>query len=375
MKLAIISHTEHYKTDAGEIVGWGPTISEINHLLDVFDVIYHVAMLHQENPPPSALPYISDRVKFVALRPSGGRTLFSKWQTIQQAPAVISTVAKTLKEVDCFQLRTPTGIGVYLIPYLTCFSKKKGWYKYAGNWNQKNPPIGYKIQRWLLLNQSRKVTLNGSWDGQSEHCYTFENPCLTDEEIVEGKTVRTQKNILEPLQFCYVGRLEKPKGVERIINAFKLMSDKEKQRVGCVHMVGDGSEFEYFKNLAKKTGVLFNFHGFLPRHEVFTIYKQSHVFVMPTTASEGFPKVIAEAMNFGCLPIVSNISSIGHYIKHDQNGFLLNTITAKTLLSEIRKLLQLNEVEYHSMLNNQDEMLKKFTFSHYSERIIRDILK
>ncbi|MFK7782428.1 glycosyltransferase [Psychroserpens sp.] len=375
MKLAIISHTEHYKTTTGEVVGWGPTISEINHLIEVFDVIYHIAMLHQDTPPPSALPYTSDRVKFVGLKPSGGRTLMSKLHTIFQAPSVINTVAKTLEEVDCFQLRTPTGIGVYLIPYLTFFSKKEGWYKYAGNWNQKNPPLGYKLQRWMLLNQSRKVTINGTWSGQASHCYTFENPCLTDDEIIEGEKVRAQKNIQEPLQFCYVGRLEKPKGVERIIKAFQLLTDTEKQRVGCVHLVGDGSEFDYFKDLAKTTGVAFNFHGFLPRHKVFEIYKKSHVFVMPTTASEGFPKVIAEAMNFGCLPIVSNISSIGHYLKHQQNGFVLNTVTIDNLLEEIREVLKLGENKFHSMINDRDQMLNKFTFSNYKFRIQKEILK
>ena len=43
MKLAIISHTEHYPNQDGDIVGWGPTITEINHLLDRFEEIYHVA--------------------------------------------------------------------------------------------------------------------------------------------------------------------------------------------------------------------------------------------------------------------------------------------------------------------------------------------
>jgi hypothetical protein len=116
MKLAIISHTEHYKTEAGEIVGWGPTITEINYLLNSFETIYHVAMLHPGCPPPSALPYSSDRVKFVALKPLGGKTIYSKWETIQNAPKVVYTIQKILKKVDCFQLRTPTGIALYLIP-------------------------------------------------------------------------------------------------------------------------------------------------------------------------------------------------------------------------------------------------------------------
>lgn len=375
MNLAIISHTEHYETATGEIVGWGPTITEINHLLDVFDTIYHVAMLYEESPPPSALPYISDRIKFVPLKPSGGKTLFSKFQTLLRAPFVVNIVAKTLKEVDYFQLRTPTGIAVYLIPFLSYFSNKKGWYKYAGNWRQRNAPFGYRLQRWMLLNQSRIVTINGFWDKQATHCYTFENPCLTEKDIIEGSIVRAQKNFQVPLQFCFVGRLERPKGVERIITAFKSLSDQEKQLIGCVHMVGDGTDYLYFQDLAKTSAVSFHFHGFLPRDKVFNIYKQCHVFLMPTTASEGFPKVIAEAMNYGCLPIVSNISSIGHYLKHGENALLLDkTITANSLIGQIRTILELSNLDYLKLINGQDELLEKFTFSHYGGRVANEIL-
>ena len=121
MKLAIISHTEHYKTNDGTIVGWGPTVNEINHLLEIFDTIYHVAMLHDKEAPPSVLPYISNKIIFVPISAVGGRTILSKCNIIFEAPQVIKTVSKTLKQVDYFQLRTPTGIGVFLIPYLTFF--------------------------------------------------------------------------------------------------------------------------------------------------------------------------------------------------------------------------------------------------------------
>ncbi|RMH12405.1 MAG: capsular biosynthesis protein, partial [Gammaproteobacteria bacterium] len=53
MKLAIISHTEHYLRN-GQIVGWGPTITEINHLTEIFEEIWHVAVFKEEPAPPSA---------------------------------------------------------------------------------------------------------------------------------------------------------------------------------------------------------------------------------------------------------------------------------------------------------------------------------
>src|SRR5690606_21733270 len=119
MKLAIISHTEHYKQPDGTIVGWGPTVSEINHLAQDFEEIVHIAFLHSGAPPQSSLPYTSKNIKFVPLKPVGGKGMGAKLSVVFSIPKIIATVRKTLKRVDVFQLRTPTGIGVFLIPYLT----------------------------------------------------------------------------------------------------------------------------------------------------------------------------------------------------------------------------------------------------------------
>lgn len=373
MKLLIISHTRHYKNENGTIVGWGPTINELNNIIDEFDEIVHVAMLYSEVPPKSSLPYNSSKIKFVALPPLGGKTIFSKLKMIFLAPKIIHIVSREIKSSDVFQLRAPTGIGVFLIPYLTWFVKTKGWYKYAGNWNQENPPLGYRFQRWMLKNQKRKVTINGTWEKQPEHCITFENPCLTLQDFENGKKIIAKKNYKTPWSFCFVGRLEKAKGVERIIRAFSALTEDEKAKISQVDLVGDGDETDYFKEIALKSGVKMNFHGFLPRNDVFDLYKKTQFFLLPSD-SEGFPKVIAEAMNFGCIPIVSDISSIGQYI-NETNGYLLSPVTSEKLIESL--IIIINERE-----NNLQEKAKlgtkvsiKFTFDNYKKRIKEKIIK
>ncbi|GAA3567468.1 glycosyltransferase [Snuella lapsa] len=369
MKLAIISHTEHYTTDTGVLVGWGATVNEINHLLEVFDTIYHIAMHYDTPAPLSALPYVSDKIVFVPVPATGGRTIGSKLHTLFKAPTVVKTLSRVLKEVDCFQLRTPTGIGVYLVPYLSWFVKKPGWYKYAGNWNEKHPPLGYALQRWMLKLQGRKVTINGKWPHQPNNHMSFENPCLTMDDITIGKKIRAQKTYADSLNFCFVGRLEKEKGVERILNAFNGLSKADSLRVGTVHLVGEGVDMPYFKALAAQSSINYLFHGALPRADVFEIYKACEVFVLPTTASEGFPKVIAEAMNFGCLPIVSELSAIGHYIKNEENGFLLDTVTTEHLIEKLQRVLHLRPPIYKKMLGTFDAVVLKFTYTYYNEHI------
>ncbi|MCB0464636.1 MAG: glycosyltransferase family 4 protein [Aequorivita sp.] len=372
MKLTIISHTEHYKQPDGTIVGWGPTVSEINHLAQDFEEIYHLAFLHSGTPPPSSLPYTSSNIKFVPLKPVGGKGIGAKLKIILNIPKILKTTQKTLKQVDIFQLRTPTGIGVFLIPYLTLFTSKKGWYKYAGNWSQENPPLGYAIQRWMLRNQKRKVTINGRWPNQPEHCLTFENPCLTEKERVKGMEITKTKLFEPPYTFCFVGRLEDAKGVQRIIDAFGSLDSLEK--VKTIHFIGDGEKMEFYKRECENLKLPAVFHGFMERPQVFEIYKNSQFLMLPSTASEGFPKVIAESMNFGCVPIVSAVSSIGQYI-NQTNGFIVNPCTAAGLKQLLSQAILMDSLSLKTKANKSHKVTKDFTFENYRHRIESEILK
>lgn len=371
MKLAIISHTEHYKKEDGTIVGWGPTISELNHLAQDFGKIYHIAFLHSGTPPPSSLPYTASNIEFVPLQPVGGKGLVAKLKIIRNIPIIIHTVRKTLKKVDVFQMRTPTGIGVFLIPYLTLFSSKKGWYKYAGNWNQDNPPLGYALQRWMLKNQNRKVTINGRWPKQPKHCLTFENPCLTEKEREEGFQITNTKSFSPPFTFCFVGRLEDAKGVQRIIDAFGLLDNLE--NIETIHFIGNGEKMGHYKEQCAALGLPKVFHGFLERQEVFEVYKKSHFILLPSD-SEGFPKVIAEAMNYGCIPIVSDVSSIGQYV-NDKNGFLLNPINGQQLRKILSRAFSKNTDELTKMASDCYLVASRFTFNMYRKKIQEEIIK
>ncbi len=370
--LTIISHTDHYINSEGVVLGFGPTVTEINNLLEIFDEIFHVAMLHKKGSvPASAMPYVKNKVKFIPIQQVGGKQIKDKLKIIWQAPSILNRIKKTIKQTDYFQFRAPTGIGVFVIPYLVLFNSKKGWFKYAGNWNQRNAPLAYSFQRYILKKQKRIVTINGRWQNQPKQCLTFENPCLTNKEVEEGQSIISKKTIEKGLiNLCFVGRLEKEKGIDILIKTLINFPENEKAKINKIHIVGSGVSLDLYKEKGNNSDLNFCFHGFLSRNEVQTIYKESHAIILPS-ASEGFPKVIAEAMNFGCLPIVSNVSSISHYIKDGENGFLLNSISVEGLEQKLLELLSLTEVEYRGMINVQKNEMYKFTYSNYNKRILK----
>ena len=372
MKLLIISHTEHYKTPDGRVMGWGPTITEINHLTAIFEEIYHCAPLHKGTPPGSSMPYESDRIKFIPLKPSGGKSIIKKLSVLKVAFHNLSIIRNTMKKADIFQFRAPTGMGVYMIPWLMFFSGKKGWFKYAGNWEHPAPPLSYRIQKYYLIkNRKFPVTINGVWPGQPLHCISFENPCLTADDVKSGEMVMQNKDYGGKLDLIFVGRLDRAKGVHKILEVLSLINSG---RIGTVHLVGDGREREVFENEAKKIKYNIIFHGFLPRSDVFELYKRSHIFILPSE-SEGFPKVLAEAANFGCIPVVSDISCLSDYVKPDESGWLFDVKSGVLFKQKMEDLLQKDGALLKKMAENIQKQSNLFTFEYYNNRIKNDILK
>jgi glycosyltransferase involved in cell wall biosynthesis len=371
MKLLIISHTEHYYNLNQELVGLGPTVREINHLSREFDKVIHIGVLYKKGSPPEGfIPYEHSSIRFRGIPSYGGKGIMDKLRVLFFIPMIITILLKELSEAEIYQFRAPTSIGVFIIPFLTLFTNKKGWYKYAGNWAQKKPPLSYAFQRWWLARmQKRKVTINGSWSNLPKHCLSFENPCLEEEDLKKGEIIRHKKSYDIPLTLCFVGRIESAKGVARILEVIKNHPHKEWFKV--LHMVGNGDELENFKQKSKEVSFPIVFHGSLNRYKVFEIYRKSHLIILPSTASEGFPKVIAEAANFGCIPVTSDISSISQYITKDR-GYLWQT--------EKENFMQFfNKIDFpnENLENKAKEMnliAKSFTYDHYIDRIKKEIL-
>lgn len=369
MRVLVISHTAHYNLDNGTIVGWEPTVRELNALAEQYGEVVHIACLHtNKDAPANTMPY-NDKIRFVAIKPFGGKGVINKFKIILSMFRNLSIISKEMKYADIFQFRAPTSIGLYIIPYLSMFCNKKGWYKYAGNWNQHKAPISYRVQRWMLSQQKRKVTINGKWENQPSNCASFENPCLYETDLEIGLKHVKNKNPKPPYRLCYVGNLSKEKGVYEILNALK--ANEDKACFSSLDIVGDGEETIEVERIAKTIRIPVKLHGSLKREDVFNLYKHSDFILLPSK-SEGFPKVIAEAANFGCIPIVSNVSAIGQYV-NSANGYLWDSYkeTFPAFLSGIN-FLDTSKIQSQSI--NAHDMALAFTYANYIKKLDKEII-
>ncbi len=373
-KLVIISHTEHFLDDDGVVKGWGATINEVNYLADFWQEVVHVGCLYKGKVPSSSLPYIKENIKFTPIPPYGGKSIIDKIGILFKIPRIIVQVIKSQRGASEVQLRLPTSMGIFLLPLFSFFLPRKYtfWVKYAGNWNQKQPPLSYRIQRWWLKKNIAKcpVTINGFWPHQAEHCYSFENPCLTQNDVDKGMSIIENKDFSENYNFAFIGRLEDAKGVHSIIAALKVIP---LEKINKVHFIGDGKKTSQYIKEATFLGDSTIFHGFLEKEKVHKILANSHFFLLPSK-SEGFPKVIAEAACYGVIPIVSDVGSITHYI-NDSNGFVWKISSNKPFEEVFLNAINTDTQNLKEMSNSIAEVAKLFTFENYKRKLDEMVFK
>jgi glycosyltransferase involved in cell wall biosynthesis len=369
--LLIISGMPHH-WGKGQVVGWGPTAQEIDHLAELFESIRHVAPLHSGPAPASALPYQSKRVHFIAVPAAGGKRWRDKANILLCYPRYVRAILRELPQADVVHVRCPDNISLLTVLLLSLLHGPKiRWVKYAGNWQPEGPEAwSYTLQRWWLRRGWHRglVTVNGSWPNQPEHIRSFLNPCLTDEELKQGRVAASGKQLTGPLRLIYVGRLETPKGVGRALEILARL--RQQPCAATLDLVGDGPERTQFEARAKSLGVaeLTQFHGWLPRTALEPLYAQSHVMLFPTHSSEGWPKVLSEAMAYGAVPVAGRVSCIAAFLKSFKTG---HALPAENIEAFVEVILQYQQqpLTWKDHSDKAVEAAALFSYHRYQEAV------
>lgn len=370
-RIVVVSDTPLYQ-DENSFYGFGPVVRELEFIDDLFDEIVWIGFNREDKKGDlSMLQIHSPKIKVVLLNRVGGKGVGALLKIVVNYPVMFFTILKYVKHSKIIHTRAPSHpamIGVLLSFF---FKNKIWWHKYAGNWAQENPPFSYGLQRWLFKKANHtKVTVNGFWPNQEKHCYSFENPCLTLEDIEKGKAIAQEKDFGGDFVLTFAGRLEDEKGVARIIEALGTIP---LERIRKVHFIGDGPKRALYEQQASFLKEKVTFHGFLSKDAVHAVLAESHFFLLPSTASEGFPKVIAEAACYGTIPIVSDVGSISHYA-NDANSYVWFRKGKPSYSEMLHVALSSPVQELQEKSFNVLDLGKKFTFMAYVEKLNTFIL-
>lgn len=133
-------------------------------------------------------------------------------------------------------------------------------------------------------------------------------------ESINGEIVPPEKRAD---QFIFVGRLEKLKGVDVLLRAWKMMGDSAPKLLLC----GNGPMEQRCREYIAKNGLeSVEMMGFVPNERVREMVANSKALILPTQCYEGFPMTIAEAFAVGTPVIASDLGNAGSLVEEGVTG-------------------------------------------------------
>jgi len=373
MRLLIVSHTPHYRHRDG-IVGWGATIREIDELATLFSSVTHIAPLYAERAPASALAYRAVNLRLRAVPPAGGRRWRDKCGILFRCPEYLRAILQERRRADVIHVRAPANLSLLTLPLLALLRRPRlRWVKYAGDWSGgRDEPQSYRLQRWWLARGWHRglVTINGHWPDQPAHVRSWLNPCLTATELREGLEASRAKQLCPPVRLLFVGRLEAAKGAGICLEILAQLAGDGV--AASLDLIGDGLERGPLERRAQDLGLAdrVTFHGGLPRDALNGFYAAAHFILLPSVCSEGWPKVLSEAMAYGVLPVAHGISSIPEVLHRCSTGRSIPTpeprLFSAAIASYLEKPLQWREHSQNAVL-----AASAFSYEKYLEAVRR----
>nr|WP_106784368.1 glycosyltransferase [Lysinibacillus timonensis] len=162
-------------------------------------------------------------------------------------------------------------------------------------------------------------------------------------DLVKNKYIKRQdrKN-----QFIFVGRLDKTKGIDKLLSAWQLLSI-EGEEIPKLIVCGTGPEEQWCKqfvlehNLSSVVKIL----GFVENNKSIQMIGESIALILPTQWYEGFPMTLVEAYGCGTPVLGSKIGNVGSLVIDGITGYTFNQISDNAIVEAVNKLLKVNESE------------------------------
>lgn len=372
MKFAIISHAVH-KKEKNKYFSYAPYVKEMNIWLKYVEETIIVAPLVNDVPSKIDLAYEKKNINYISINSIALTSATNAIKSLFRLPLILLKIFKACKQADHIHLRCPGNIGLLGCFVQILFPSKPKTIKYAGNWDPKSKqPLSYKIQKWIIsstfLTKNCKVLVYGKWENQSKNIVPFFTASFSNND----RQRILLRNYKSKLRFLFVGTLSEGK---RPLYAIKLIHELIKQNIDLqLDIYGEGimrTEIENYihKNNIEKHVVL---HGNAVGNRVKNEYKTAHFLILPSK-SEGWPKVVAEAMFYGCIPIVTSISCVPYMVDNGNRGLLMTT----NLIKDVNLLKQhlLKSDILNSMAERGATWSQKFTLEYFESELKKLLAK
>ena len=279
-------------------------------------------------------------------------------------------IFREVRRADAVHTPIPGDVGTIGMLFALLL-RKPLFVRHCGNWLVQRTVAEY-FWKWMmeLFAGGQNIMLA---TGGAEEKPSARNPnikwifatSLRKDEIANNSTREFPRD--GKLKLVIACRQEERKGTDVVIASLPLILKKFPQTT--LSVIGSGSLLTKLKEQAKTLGLenRIAFYGKVEHSQVVALLKQAHIFCYPTSASEGFPKVVLEALACG-LPVVTTKVSVLPQLIGSECGILLERPDPAKLAEAVIEICSDAE-KYKQMSANAIATAQQYSLEGWRDRI------
>ncbi len=366
----VISPVIH-KRDQSQYGGYTPYIREMNIWFRHVDKVRVIAPV--STMPPDALESMYDHpnleiievpfLEFKGLRKSLVSTFY--------LPLVLWRIVSGMLWANHIHLRCPSNLGLLGTLVQVFFPSKTKTVKYANNWDWKSQqPFSYRLQQRILRNtvltHKANVLVYGDWKERSKNIVPFFTATYSKDHRLETPLRKLRAD--QPIRLIFVGTLTSNKRPLECLRSLQFLKNLGHQVV--LDMFGDGSQRAELEAYIKKHHLSEEVKLWGKQSPVMVeeYFRKSH-FLVFLSRSEGWPKVVAEAMWWGCLPITTDVSCVSQMVDMNRRGVIVLP-EAEEVKAAILQLVS-RPARYHEMCKEAMEWSRAYHLERFEAEIVK----
>lgn len=430
MKLLVISSAPVVELD-GKLHLYAPYEKEMQLWAKHADTIQFCCPIWKQDRKLLIAPISFEVNSIVELQEFDITSLSNKLKAIPFAFVALIKIFKAMRQADHIHLRCPGNIALLACLVQILFPNKQKTAKYAGNWDPKSKqPWSYRLQKWILSNtfltKNMQVLVYGEWPNQTKNIKPFFTATYSESEI-QNSEFRIQNKLSLPAQskttennfdsaqsdrednhslslqsesittesdfdfaqsdkkdnnslslraesrtnenqfkFLFIGTLSPGK---QPLYAIQLVEELYKKGLRVtLELYGEGvlrKELELYIAQNKLEPIV-TLKGNQSKETVLKAYQTSRFLILPSK-SEGWPKVVAEAMFWGCVPIASPVSCVSYMMGNGSRGIILK----EQLDFDVNQIINVlkNQEVYLKMSSEGQSWSRQFTTDKFEAEI------
>lgn len=353
MRLAIITHKlcwpsgtspTGYATDGG----FPFQMKALSELFEATTLLVPCASAGDAN---GEMPLSGHNLTVRPLTSPGGSGLVRKFGMFTWVVRNAPTLLRAVWRADAVHAPIPGDVGTVGL-LLALMLRKPLFVRHCGNWLKPVTPAEC-FWKWIMERCAGGRNIMLATGGSSEPP-SRQNPAvrwifsttLSERDLESCRSPRAGGS-QRSARLIIVCRQEKEKGTGVVVRA--LPSILEAFPEAILDVCGDGGALNEFKALARSLGLEDRvlFHGKVTHSRVVELMRGADLFCFPTVSSEGFPKVVLEALACG-LPVVTTHVSVLPNLIGTGCGVLLDDVTPEATSTAILECLG-DDTRYQEM--------------------------